>query len=231
MGGARPLGGPARARPRARRLEQHPGGHPRHLPPRHPVVDRFGAASAGRRRAGAGERGRRRTAHRPYRGPLGPAPRGNPPHLRHAAAPPQRWRPARRTAGPGTGDGLDLRRAGRRRADRIRRHVRGRAVRGPAAAGAGARGGGVARRRSVGSAAVRQGFRGAAGRDADPRDRMGRGGVPGPGLGGGRPAFSGGESNILWVPPGWSGLTLLVRGAAGPGTPELRTLRLEFADD
>ncbi|WP_329263236.1 beta-galactosidase [Streptomyces pseudovenezuelae] len=48
---------------------------------------------------------------------------------------------------------------------------------------------------------------------------------------GGRPAFSGGESNILWVPPGWSGLTLLVRGAAGPGTPELRTLRLEFADD
>ncbi|MGK3941981.1 beta-galactosidase [Streptomyces caeruleatus] len=47
----------------------------------------------------------------------------------------------------------------------------------------------------------------------------------------GRPAFSGGDSNILWVPPGWSGLTLLVRGAAGPGNPELRTLRLEYPDD
>ncbi|MFJ9003725.1 beta-galactosidase [Streptomyces canus] len=47
----------------------------------------------------------------------------------------------------------------------------------------------------------------------------------------GRPAFSGGDSNILWVPPGWSGLTLLVRGTAGPGNPELRTLRLECPDD
>ena len=48
---------------------------------------------------------------------------------------------------------------------------------------------------------------------------------------GDRPAFSGGDSNILWVPPGWSGLTLLVRGTAGPGSPELRTLRLEAPDD
>ncbi|MEW2397055.1 beta-galactosidase [Streptomyces sp. NPDC046862] len=47
---------------------------------------------------------------------------------------------------------------------------------------------------------------------------------------GGRPAFSGGDSNILWIPSGWSGLTLLVRGAAGPGNPELRTLRLESPD-
>ncbi|MET9787742.1 beta-galactosidase [Streptomyces canus] len=48
---------------------------------------------------------------------------------------------------------------------------------------------------------------------------------------GDRPAFSGGDSNILWIPPGWSGLTLLVRGTAGPGNPELRTLRLEYPDD
>lgn len=47
---------------------------------------------------------------------------------------------------------------------------------------------------------------------------------------GDRPVFSGGDSNILWIPAGWSGLTLLVRGAAGPGNPELRTLRLESPD-
>ncbi|MFB6844730.1 hypothetical protein ACFCXS_07680 [Streptomyces sp. NPDC056373] len=33
--------------------------------------------------------------------------------------------------------------------------------------------------------------------------------------------------DLLWIPPGWSGLTLLVRGAAGPKAPELRVLRLE----
>jgi hypothetical protein len=44
---------------------------------------------------------------------------------------------------------------------------------------------------------------------------------------GDRPAFSGGDPDALWIPPGWSGLTLLVRGVAGPTTPELRTLRLE----
>ncbi|GAB2656132.1 beta-galactosidase [Kribbella swartbergensis] len=42
-----------------------------------------------------------------------------------------------------------------------------------------------------------------------------------------RPAFSGGDPDVLWIPPGWSGLTLLVRGAGGPATPELRTLRIE----
>lgn len=44
---------------------------------------------------------------------------------------------------------------------------------------------------------------------------------------GDRPDFSGGDPDVLWVPPGWSGLTLLVRGVAGPGAPQLRTLRLE----
>ncbi|WSQ14553.1 beta-galactosidase [Streptomyces sp. NBC_01231] len=47
---------------------------------------------------------------------------------------------------------------------------------------------------------------------------------------GARPAFSGGDSNVLWVPPGWSGLTLLLKGAAGPGDAELRTLWLESSD-
>ncbi|MFF5309320.1 beta-galactosidase [Streptomyces massasporeus] len=47
---------------------------------------------------------------------------------------------------------------------------------------------------------------------------------------GDRPDFSGGDANVLWIPPGWSGLTLLVRGAAGPGVPELRVLRLESSD-
>ncbi|MFI7061386.1 beta-galactosidase [Kribbella sp. NPDC050124] len=42
-----------------------------------------------------------------------------------------------------------------------------------------------------------------------------------------RPAFSGGDPDVLWIPPGWSGLTLLVRGVSGPGTPELRTLKIE----
>ncbi|MFJ4541736.1 beta-galactosidase [Streptomyces tibetensis] len=45
-----------------------------------------------------------------------------------------------------------------------------------------------------------------------------------------RPDFSGGDANVLWIPPGWSGLTLLVRGAAGPKAPELRMLRLESSD-
>ncbi|MGW1030231.1 beta-galactosidase [Streptomyces sp. NPDC002577] len=44
---------------------------------------------------------------------------------------------------------------------------------------------------------------------------------------GDRPAFSGGDPDALWVPAGWSGLTLLVRGIEGQGDPELRTLRLE----
>ncbi|NEE13098.1 beta-galactosidase [Streptomyces sp. SID7499] len=47
---------------------------------------------------------------------------------------------------------------------------------------------------------------------------------------GDRPDFSGGDADVLWIPPGWSGLTLLVRGAAGPNAPELRVLRLESAD-
>lgn len=47
---------------------------------------------------------------------------------------------------------------------------------------------------------------------------------------GDRPAFSGGDSNVLWIPSGWPGLTLLVRGAAGPGNAELRTLWLESPD-
>jgi beta-galactosidase len=44
---------------------------------------------------------------------------------------------------------------------------------------------------------------------------------------GDRPAFSGGDPDVLWIPPGWDGLTLLVRGVEGATTPELRTLRLE----
>ncbi|WP_030598488.1 beta-galactosidase [Streptomyces fulvoviolaceus] len=48
---------------------------------------------------------------------------------------------------------------------------------------------------------------------------------------GDRPAFSGGDSNVFWIPSGWSGLTLLLRGTAGPDNPELRTLRLESPHD
>lgn len=44
---------------------------------------------------------------------------------------------------------------------------------------------------------------------------------------GDRPAFSGGDPDVLWIPAGWSGLTLLVRGVDGPAQPELRRLRLE----
>ncbi|WP_405060117.1 beta-galactosidase [Kribbella sp. NBC_01505] len=44
---------------------------------------------------------------------------------------------------------------------------------------------------------------------------------------GDRPAFSGGDPDRLWIPPGWSGLTLLLRGVDGKATSELRTLRLE----
>jgi hypothetical protein len=43
---------------------------------------------------------------------------------------------------------------------------------------------------------------------------------------GDRPDFSGGDPDALWVPPGWPGLTLLVRGIEGRGAPEIRTLRL-----
>jgi hypothetical protein len=43
---------------------------------------------------------------------------------------------------------------------------------------------------------------------------------------GDRPRFSGGDPDVLWVPAGWSGLTLLLRGVAGPATPELRRLWL-----
>ncbi|WP_202869976.1 beta-galactosidase [Kribbella caucasensis] len=44
---------------------------------------------------------------------------------------------------------------------------------------------------------------------------------------GDRPDFSGGDPDALWVPPGWSGVTLLIRGVDGPARPELRRLRLE----
>ncbi|TDD60889.1 beta-galactosidase [Kribbella antibiotica] len=44
---------------------------------------------------------------------------------------------------------------------------------------------------------------------------------------GDRPAFSGGDPDVLWIPAGWAGLTLLLRGVGGPTSPELRTLRLE----
>ncbi|GAA0949542.1 hypothetical protein GCM10009554_48330 [Kribbella koreensis] len=43
---------------------------------------------------------------------------------------------------------------------------------------------------------------------------------------GDRARFSGGDPDVLWLPAGWSGLTLLVRGLAGSGTPVLRTLQL-----
>jgi hypothetical protein len=43
---------------------------------------------------------------------------------------------------------------------------------------------------------------------------------------GDRPRFSGGDPDVVWLPAGWSGLTLLVRGLAGSSTPVLRTLRL-----
>ncbi|TCC57559.1 beta-galactosidase [Kribbella pittospori] len=44
-----------------------------------------------------------------------------------------------------------------------------------------------------------------------------------------RPAFAGGDPDVLWIPPAWAGLTLLVTGMAGPAEPELRRLRLEPA--
>ena len=47
---------------------------------------------------------------------------------------------------------------------------------------------------------------------------------------GDRPRFSGGDPDLLWIPAGWSGLTLLVRGVAGPGHPELRRLQLDRTD-
>ncbi|MFC9689283.1 beta-galactosidase [Kribbella sp. NPDC056951] len=48
---------------------------------------------------------------------------------------------------------------------------------------------------------------------------------------GDRPAFSGGDPDRLWIPPGWAGLTLLLRGVDGAGAAELRTLRLEPPTD
>ncbi|MGZ0148822.1 beta-galactosidase [Kribbella sp. WER1] len=44
---------------------------------------------------------------------------------------------------------------------------------------------------------------------------------------GDRPEFSGGDPDVLWIPPGWSGLTLLVQGVAGPAVPELRRVGIE----
>ncbi|WP_427885811.1 beta-galactosidase [Kribbella sp. GL6] len=44
---------------------------------------------------------------------------------------------------------------------------------------------------------------------------------------GDRPAFSGGDPDVLWIPPGWTGLTLLVQGTAGPAVPELRRVVIE----
>ncbi|WP_030147271.1 beta-galactosidase [Streptomyces sp. NRRL S-455] len=41
-----------------------------------------------------------------------------------------------------------------------------------------------------------------------------------------RPDFSGGDPDAFWVPPNWSGLTLLAQGIEGRGTPEVRTLWL-----
>lgn len=38
---------------------------------------------------------------------------------------------------------------------------------------------------------------------------------------GDRPAFSGGDPDSLWVPPGWPGLTLLVQGIEGPNGPDV----------
>ncbi|MER5748382.1 beta-galactosidase [Streptomyces sp. NPDC002088] len=46
-----------------------------------------------------------------------------------------------------------------------------------------------------------------------------------------RPAFSGGDPDSLWIPPGWSGLTLFVQGMQGPGESELRTLWLKSETD
>ncbi|TCO40533.1 glycosyl hydrolase family 35 [Kribbella antiqua] len=43
---------------------------------------------------------------------------------------------------------------------------------------------------------------------------------------GDRPAFSGGDPDVLWIPAGWSELTLLVRGVEGPADAELRTISL-----
>ncbi|MET8975380.1 beta-galactosidase [Streptomyces sp. NPDC004539] len=45
-----------------------------------------------------------------------------------------------------------------------------------------------------------------------------------------RPDFSGGNPDVLWIPPGWPGpVTLLARGMEGRGEPEIRTLTLEPA--
>ncbi|MFF1359673.1 beta-galactosidase [Streptomyces sp. NPDC058297] len=46
-----------------------------------------------------------------------------------------------------------------------------------------------------------------------------------------RPRFTGGDADALWLPPGWSDLTLLVRGLAGKEDARLRTLWLDHLDD
>jgi hypothetical protein len=48
---------------------------------------------------------------------------------------------------------------------------------------------------------------------------------------GDRPAFSGGDPDALWVPPGWSGLTLFLQGMEGRDAPEIRTLWAEVPTD
>ncbi|MFB6720957.1 beta-galactosidase [Kribbella sp. NPDC056345] len=48
---------------------------------------------------------------------------------------------------------------------------------------------------------------------------------------GDRPAFSGGDPDRLWIPPSWSGLTLLLGGVGGAGAAELRRLTLEPPTD
>lgn len=45
---------------------------------------------------------------------------------------------------------------------------------------------------------------------------------------GDRPVFTGGDPDLLWIPAGWSGLTLLVRGLAGKEEPQLSRLCLEY---
>ncbi|MFG2743933.1 beta-galactosidase [Streptomyces chartreusis] len=44
---------------------------------------------------------------------------------------------------------------------------------------------------------------------------------------GDRPAFSGGDPDTLWIPPGWPGLTLLAQGVEGRDAPGIRALWLE----
>ncbi|WP_405577602.1 beta-galactosidase [Streptomyces sp. NBC_01092] len=48
---------------------------------------------------------------------------------------------------------------------------------------------------------------------------------------GDRPAFSGGDPDALWVPPGWPGLTLFAQGIEGREAPEIRALWLGAPTD